>query len=102
MSLLQSVLAGVPGLVLGGLAGVYVGRRLRGRATLAWTAGAALLLAGVAISATGNIYDIEWLTYSGVGWMAGAITGIRHGYKPLLGEAPGTSPSESRAESDEP
>lgn len=77
-----SALAGV---VLGILAGLRLGERVRGRSRLYWTLNVLSFVAGGAVNFVGVLYGLLWLQMGALVLMGGLITGLKYGYAESIG-----------------
>jgi hypothetical protein len=68
------------GLVCGGLAGFWLGSRIRGERRVYWSLNAAAVVGCALLDFVGLVTGRYWLAYSALGLMGGLITGMKYGF----------------------
>lgn len=79
-----ALLGGLVGLAAGIFGGYVLGRRVRGRSGPYWTLTVVCFAAGIALDAVGLVYGLGWLAGGGLGFAAGAITGLKYGFGKIV------------------
>lgn len=86
MDLFLSVLGGLAGVVAGIVVGLWLGGRLRNRATAwYWVANVAVVLLGVAGDVAGLSIGQWWLVIASLAFIGGGLTGLKYGYGKSVG-----------------
>lgn len=87
MDIVLIVIGGVGGLVIGALAGFWLGGLIEGKQPwIYWTLNVVALLVGIA-AATGALYIVaaQWLFVAAIGFEGGILTGLKYGYGRSVG-----------------
>ena len=86
MEVVLLIIGSLTGLAAGIWIGLKWGMRLADRPSWRyWAANGVMALAGLVIATAGQFLGAHWFAVSGVGIMAGGITGLKYGY----GQSPG-------------
>lgn len=84
MDVVGRVVGIMTGVAVGGLAGFWIGGRVRGQRRAYWALNVVAVLACAAIDFAGLALGRPWLAYSAVGLMGGLITGMKYGYSDAM------------------
>lgn len=86
MEIVLVIIGAVAGLALGVWLGLKWGMRLMEHESWRyWMANGVVFLVGVVIAAVGQMIGHLWFSVIGLGFMGGAVTGLKYGY----GHSPG-------------
>lgn len=85
MSAALAVLGVLVGIVTGILIGLKVGARVRGNSRAFWLLNIAAFLVSMAVDFTGLVFGQLWLAFGALGFLGGAITGLKYGYSESIG-----------------
>ena len=85
MSGASTIVAILAGAALGGLAGWWMGRSVKGDRRGYWLLNAAAVIVCAGLNFAGLMRGLPWLASGAIGLMGGAITGLKYGYAPSSG-----------------
>ena len=85
MSAALAALGVLVGVLVGIFAGLKIGGRVRGNSRAFWLLNGAAFLVSMAVEFTGLVFGQLWLALGALGFLGGAITGLKYGYSESIG-----------------